>query len=1287
MRLSFVQILIGVLAVGLPADTRLASPVDTRTAVESEANAKALAFFPSSSQISGMQGFARVVNRSTRAGDVTIVAIDDAGNRFDALTLSIDAGETAHFNSDDLENGNEDKGLSGGTGRGQGDWRLELSSTLDFEALSFIRTPDGFLTSMHDTVPIENGIHHVAIFNPGSNANQRSMLRLVNTTGESAVVSITGTDDEGEEHGEVRASIPAGASRTFTAADLESGGAGLEGALGDGAGKWRLAVRSPQPILAMSLLSSAQGVVTNLSTAPGRRSMQSVPETAEEVFRVLASPVVQEKCVGCHAQGGAADQTRLLLVTDAERHHQATNLRLFEEFLSEVVLGAELVLEKISDPGHGGGVQVEPNTTEFAAFERLVTLIGEYIVVGEEADVFVYRFVGENTFSLAGLALADVGDTNGDGLDELIVGSENFADAQDPAHTPGRAYLVSGRDLASADLANGLRNSVISLGDIASQRHSWTMVGNDRRDLVGSSVVSAGDHTGDGLSDFWVGARGRDRFTGEIYLVSQSMIAALVEETRQFDLSQVAARSDTWVLVGEEAYDGAGRSIASADVDGDGFPDLIAGAPFHGGGAVYVVPGRSLSAADAMDGMVDRRVGLEAVAHQANGWKLLSEGDDRLLGTQVVGTGDVDDDGREDFVVAATGLSGEHRSAVYLVSAASLEVADAADGATDGVVQMGLVADGETSWKLVGEPGTRREGRSLAVNDLDGDGSVELLIGSWWDIGEDAKAYIVAVSDLEAADAADGVADGVVEIERAVKEPGSYSLTGSVGDQLSVASTDFDGDGRNDAIIGAPWWSDGAHFRPSPTKIHSPGAVYLLSGADLARAADRDGAIDLERTAELPMSWKVVGESGMASDSLGYSVSAAGDLDGDGVDELALGCPLQVLPFLDGGTAAGPGGVVVLSGMDLATADSRDGLEDGVVHLNDLEISHLGGELPEPSIVAEYDDHVVVMNVPRDWSRVNGMKFDELIRLFLAEYEDVFDYVMFVSNLPLSSRRYYYAGNFIHLSNPVEGIGVSARDHMAGNRLRGFMHFSYVGGIDYAGAHEVMHSWANFVLDVSSRPHWGFSSANGQLGGFDLDDLVDLGDGRYTAGKFSPDGNVDVAYGPLELYLAGWIPAEEVPDLWVARDGRWTGGRDDNGDRIFSASDTGMWTVEQLVEEHGLRAPSPGDSQRRFRAAAVLIVEEEHPYTDAILADLAGEVRRFGHPGTDDHEAFNFWEASGGRASIKMGGLSDARRAESPAARQMQVLPTTSQKKASTVEGRVLRTEKSLCGTTEPTGP
>ena len=230
----------------------------------------AVALFPARSA-EGRQGFVRVVNRGGRAGEVAITAYDDRGFEYGPVTLDIGVGEAVHINSDDLEDGNADKGLSDGVGSGHGDWRLELSSDLHIDVLAYVRTSDGFLTAMHDAAPASPRGSVIHVFNPGSNLNQVSMLRLVNPGTEAAAVEIRGIDDAGEQGGEsLRVSIPRHASSTFNAQDLEWGAAGFDGALGDGAGKWRLVVTSDRPVVAMSLLESPTGHLTNLSRGPRR---------------------------------------------------------------------------------------------------------------------------------------------------------------------------------------------------------------------------------------------------------------------------------------------------------------------------------------------------------------------------------------------------------------------------------------------------------------------------------------------------------------------------------------------------------------------------------------------------------------------------------------------------------------------------------------------------------------------------------------------------------------------------------------------------------------------------------------------------------------------------------------------------------------------------------------------------------------------------------------------------------------------------------------------------------
>ncbi|MDE0062521.1 MAG: hypothetical protein OXU72_06985, partial [Gammaproteobacteria bacterium] len=215
------------------------------------------------------EAFVRIINWSDEPGTVRIRGTDDEGLRTEPVTLSLAAGAVAHFNSGDLESGNAAKGLSGGIGNGTGNWFLELESDLDVEALAFVRTRDGFVTSVQDMAAAIDGVVNVPFLNPASNSEQQSSLRLINPGDEDAMLTISGRDDGGVSppYGSVRLVLPAGESRTITAEQLESGTGGLRGRFGDGVGKWHLRVLSERPIEAMSLLGTPTGNLTNLSTS------------------------------------------------------------------------------------------------------------------------------------------------------------------------------------------------------------------------------------------------------------------------------------------------------------------------------------------------------------------------------------------------------------------------------------------------------------------------------------------------------------------------------------------------------------------------------------------------------------------------------------------------------------------------------------------------------------------------------------------------------------------------------------------------------------------------------------------------------------------------------------------------------------------------------------------------------------------------------------------------------------------------------------------------------------
>ena len=314
----------------------------------------------------------------------------------------------------------------------------------------------------------------------------------------------------------------------------------------------------------------------------------------------------------------------------------------------------------------------------------------------------------------------------------------------------------------------------------------------------------------------------------------------------------------------------------------------------------------------------------------------------------------------------------------------------------------------------------------------------------------------------------------------------------------------------------------------------------------------------------------------------------------------------------------------------------------------------LDNEFPNSPLVQLIDDRILAMRVSEDLtvtSTRNGLDLAAYAREIYRWFDDDFDYLVFVSNL--SSREDFegsvYSGTYRHVMNDTEGTGRDIffnADPGSAGKLRGMIHFPHRGGLWRGpGLHELLHSWANYAVPTVSRSHWGFSSANGQLGGFDSDDLVELGGGRYSAGRFGTvaNGGNGVPYSPIELYFAGFIPPEEVPDLWVAVDGERSGNNNAFGDAIFTASDVRSYSIEDIVAEHGPRVPSSSNAQRHFRAMVVLLMNDR-PISRFQAQTLSEHVTAFSHPGNDESHLYNYYEATGGRGTIAMDGLSQFRK-------------------------------------------
>ena len=231
------------------------------------------------------RGIVRIINHSERSGTVAIHGIDGAGTRYGPATLTLEAKESVHLDSAELEDGSPSKGLLGGLGDGTGNWRLELTTELDIEPLAYVRNVHGAFTPLHEiarTTADDSGqaVHHVPLFPSAGDGVHDSQLRLVNLGDADVAATIRGVDDAGNPATDtVRLAIPGGQTRTLSPQDLETPGPDLEdvsGGLGDGEGNWRLSVAADGDIAVMSLLLGSD-TVANLSASRPRGSSHDVP--------------------------------------------------------------------------------------------------------------------------------------------------------------------------------------------------------------------------------------------------------------------------------------------------------------------------------------------------------------------------------------------------------------------------------------------------------------------------------------------------------------------------------------------------------------------------------------------------------------------------------------------------------------------------------------------------------------------------------------------------------------------------------------------------------------------------------------------------------------------------------------------------------------------------------------------------------------------------------------------------------------------------------------------------
>ena len=484
---------------------------------------------------------------------------------------------------------------------------------------------------------------------------------------------------------------------------------------------------------------------------------------------------------------------------------------------------------------------------------------------------------------------------------------------------------------------------------------SYKFIGESQQDRAGWSLSPAGDIDEDGCADLILGAPnhpGGDS-VGAVYVVAAADLAAADAADGATDgeigLGHLQAQPNSWKLLGENANDRTGGRLISTSLAGADNINVLIGADGHDTGrsedtgAVYLAALADLPAADAADGVTDRQAALARVVAQPGSWKFLGENFLDHAGWSLASAGRFGEAGRAYLIGAPyphnldRGIAGDN-GAVYAVAPDDLAGADAADGAVDGVIELRHIAAQAASWKLLGGSGFGRAGWSVtALDNRDGGRRAQFVIGEPYDLA--GAVHVFALAGLAAGDALDGEVDGSVELARTVTPVDAWKLLGeneSARTSWSLSSVgDVDGDGLGDLLVGAPGPDAGANTAGADTA----GAAYLIAAADLpaADAADgvTDGSVGLGYIFAQAGSWKLVGEN--AQDRAGWSLSSAGDIDGDGRTGLFISAP-------DHADAAGAAYVVAAA--DLAAADAADGAADGIVELARAATWKFVGENP-----------------------------------------------------------------------------------------------------------------------------------------------------------------------------------------------------------------------------------------------------------------------------------------------------------------------------------------------------